>query len=136
MESPMTHLMRSHRAKSSPPSDVCLLLRAHAEQQWLSKEVVPVIRELERPSTVPEEQLGAAMAYLEVIWQEARLRARETEAVFDELARDLGGDALTDKAYRYHTAVANLREVAGKRVDRLLRGADTTSSHCVDPQTL
>ena len=63
----------------SPPSDICLLLRAHAEQRWLCHEVLPVLRQLERGDSLPEEQLGAALAYLEVLWIEASQRAAETD---------------------------------------------------------
>ena len=69
----------------SPPSDVCLLLRAHAEARWLSHEVVPVLRELEQRDSLPNEQLGAALAYLEVLWIEACGRAAETDATRAEL---------------------------------------------------
>ena len=69
----------------SPPSDVCLLLRAHAEQRWLSLEVGPVLRQLQRRDELPEEQLGAALAYLEVLWIEAAQRAAETDAAYAQL---------------------------------------------------
>src|SRR6202167_6861162 len=68
----------------SPPSDVCLLLRAHAEQRWLSHEVGPVLRQLRQRDGLPEEQLGAAFAYLEVLWIEASQRAAETDAAYAE----------------------------------------------------
>ena len=64
----------------SPTSDISLLLRAHAEQRWLSHEVLPVLRQLEQRDCLPEEQLGAALAYLEVLWIEASQRAAETDA--------------------------------------------------------
>ena len=69
----------------SPPSDVCLLLRAHAEQRWLSLEVGPVLRQLQQRDELPEEQLGAALAYLEVLWIEAAQRAAETDAAYAQL---------------------------------------------------
>ena len=53
------------------PPDVTLLLRAHSEQRWLSREVIPVVRQIETGERLPEEQLPAALAYLEVIWVEA-----------------------------------------------------------------
>src|SRR6202035_4768886 len=65
---------------ASPPPDVSLLLRAHAERRWLSREVVPVLRQIETSSDLPDEQLPAAVAYLEVIWAEALSRAHETDA--------------------------------------------------------
>ena len=72
----------------SHPSDICLLLRAHAEQRWLTSELLPVVRELESPDQIPEEQLGAALAYLEVLWVDARRRAAETEAALEALGSD------------------------------------------------
>jgi hypothetical protein len=109
----------------SPPSDVCLLLRAHAEARWLSHEVVPVLRELEHDGSVPEEQLGAAFAYLEVLWIESRERAAETDAAYAELdATAANGDrALHAKARGYHAAVLRLRDSVGRRVGRLLGAA-------------
>jgi hypothetical protein len=113
----------------SPPSDVCLLLRAHAEQRWLSREVAPVLRELEQRDALPEEQLGAALAYLEVIWIEAARRAAETDATYAELdaactALDAPVTAedhtLPSRARRYHVAVRTLREVIARRVAQLV----------------
>ncbi len=109
-----------------PPSDVCLLLRAHAEQRWLSHEVVPVVRELQHRDSLPEEQLGAALAYLEVLWIEAARRAAETDATFAELDASLSAKeracdrALPGKARRYHTAVRALREIVGRHVAQLI----------------
>ncbi len=112
----------SHHSDQSPPSDVCLLLRAYAEQRWLSREVVPVLRQLESPDELPEEQLGAALAYLEVIWLEAARHAAETDAAFaalDDAALD-AEEALPSKARRYHAAVRFLREAVDRRVSTLL----------------
>jgi hypothetical protein len=112
----------SHNSQSSPPSDVCLLLRAHAESRWLSHQVVPVLREIEQRESLPDEQLGAALAYLEVLWIEACGRARETESARVELdAPGASGDqALTEKARRYDTAVRRLRDAIARRVSLLL----------------
>lgn len=113
----------------SPPSDVCLLLRAHAEQRWLSREVVPVLRELEQRDSLPEEQLGAALAYLEVIWIEAARRAAETDATYAELdtacaqldAACAEEDTLLPRRARhYHAAVRALREIIARHVARLM----------------
>jgi hypothetical protein len=111
----------------SPPSDVCLLLRAHAEQRWLSREVVPVLRELEQRDSLPEEQLGAALAYLEVIWIEAARRAAETDATYAELDATCARLAcaeedklLPGRALHYHAAVRNLRELIAHHVARLM----------------
>jgi hypothetical protein len=128
----------SHDSDLSPPSDVCLLLRAHAEQRWLSLELSPVLRQLQQPDSLPEEQLGAALAYLEVLWIEAAQRAAETDAAYTALvaceraaetgeastlpdvAIDNGGWTLPSKARRYHAAVRTLRAVLGHHVSTLL----------------
>ncbi len=69
---------------ASPP-DVSLMLRTHSEQSWLIHEVIPVVRQIETPGGLPEEQLPAAIAYLEVIWAEALGRARETDRALRRL---------------------------------------------------
>lgn len=121
--------MYHHSDQSNPPSDVCLLLRAYAEQRWLSREVVPVLRQLESTGALPEEQLGAALAYLEVTWLEAARHAAETDAAFAAL-QDTATDAdeaLPSKARRYHAAVCSLREAVGRHVARLIgTGPDET----------
>ena len=111
-----------HDSDQSPPSDVCLLLRAYAEQRWLSREVVPVLRQLETPDALPEEQLGAALAYLEVTWLEASRHAAETDAALADLetARLAAEEALPSKARRYHAAVRFLREAVGRHVDAFI----------------
>ena len=130
-----------------PPSDVCLLLRAHAEQRWLSVEVGPVLRQLRQRDSLPEEQLGAALAYLEVLWIEASERAAETDAAYAELeaseramkaeAADAepdaspasGGWTLPSKARRYRVAVLTLRDVFGRQVAALLATPDAAREH-------
>jgi hypothetical protein len=106
-----------------PPPDVTLLLRAHAEQRWLCHEVITVLRQVETRDGLPEEQLGAALAYLEVIWLEAKLRAGETDGAYDQL--DCGPDhaedrELYEKALRFYSSVRVLREIVGRRVAPLL----------------
>jgi hypothetical protein len=110
-----------------PAAEVCLLLRAHAEARWLGHELVPVLREIERERPQWEqreqaEQRGAALAYLEVLWLDARARARETEAARLELDTSTpdADPALCAKARRYHAAVRRLRERIVRRVERLL----------------
>jgi hypothetical protein len=105
-----------------PISDVCLLLRAHAEQGWLGHELVPVLRQLEQRDSLPDEQLDAALAYLEVLWLEASQRAAETEAAYADLdAYDTSGErALSREARSYHTAVRALRDSVGHHVAQLL----------------
>ncbi len=111
----------------TPPQDVCLLLRAYAEQRWLSREVVTVLRQLETPDELPDEQLGAALAYLEVVWIEALRHSAETDAAFAALDQELGdqeltGQALPSTARRYHSAVIALREAVARHVTKLLAG--------------
>jgi len=105
----------------SQPSDICLLLRAYAEQRWLTSELLPVVRELEPPQQVPEEQLGAALAYLEVLWVDARRRAAETEAALETLGTSGCGysPVLSERACRYNAAVRRLRASMEERVCRI-----------------
>ena len=119
-------------ADQSPPADVCLLLRAHAEARWLSRELVPLVRELERGRTPePEEDLAsaAAVAYLEVLAIEARHHAAETDAARTELdALAPNADhALHGNARRYHAAVRRLRLTIARRVERVLAAPSDAS---------
>jgi hypothetical protein len=112
--------MTDHSLTSHPP-DICLILRAHGEQLWLSTEVVPIVRQLEHGDVVSEDHLGAALAYLEVLWIDACRRAAETDAARAALdsagaERDL---VLYEKARRYHAAVRRLRTGFGRRVAAL-----------------
>jgi hypothetical protein len=126
----------------SPASDVSLLLRAHAEQRWLSREVVPVLRQLQQRESLPEEQVGAALAYLEVTWMEASRLAAETDGAYAELATagahprgdeataQAGKeDALRAKARRYHASVRTLREAVGRNVGPLVAAPDPARQH-------
>lgn len=107
--------------RESPASDVCLLLRAHAESRWLSNELTPVLREVERRESISDQQMATALAYLEVMWIEACARARETESARVELDALGGADqGLIEKAHRYHVAVRRLRDTIELRVCRLL----------------
>jgi len=105
----------------SHPPDICLILRAHGEQRWLMSKVVPIVRQLEQPELIPEDQLGAALAYLEVLWLDACQRAAETDAAHAQLDREsVNGDrVLHEKARRYHAAVRRLRIAVGRRVSAL-----------------
>ena len=99
------------------PSDIRLLLRADAEQHWLHREVLPVLRHLEAPEQLPEEEVGAALAYLEAMWDEATARALETDAAHGCLrARSGKRETLAGPAGRYHAAVRALRGIVAKRV--------------------
>jgi hypothetical protein len=114
-----------------PISDVCLLLRAHAEQGWLGHELVPLVRQLEQRDALPEEEHEAALAYLEVLWHEASKRAAETEAAAADLdAVDARGErALSRQARSYHTAVRDLRESVGDHVSQLLGDSSNALAH-------
>jgi hypothetical protein len=105
-----------------PPSDVCLLLRAHAEQHWLTREVKPLLRELTEGTKAPNEDAGAALAYLEVLWIEACRRAAETDAAFAELDAASADGSLHDQARGYRSAVYALRSSVGAEVTRLIEG--------------
>lgn len=109
------------RTLNSNPSDICLLLRAHAEQRWLTAQVLPVVRQLERAGAIPDEQTGAALAYLEVLWLDARARAADTDAAHAELCREAvrGDRVLCERARRYHAAVRRLRAAVERRVATL-----------------
>ncbi len=122
----MTDSSDKPRSSNRPSTfDVCLLLRAHAESRWLSNELAPVLREIEQREAIAEQQLGAALAYLEVLWIEACARARETEAARVELDALGGGDqSLAEKARRYHAAVRRLRDSMERRVTSELKVAD------------
>lgn len=111
----------SDSSNLTPPPDVSLLLRLHAEQRWLSQEVIPVVRQIETRERLPEEQLPAAIAYLKVTWAEALRHARETETAHHQLDEfGLLKQALPTKARRYHAAVRVLREAVARRVAPLL----------------
>src|ERR1700724_3291106 len=121
-ESPPSTDARMIDQHASPPSDICLLLRAHAEQRWLTHEVVPVLRQLEQRDSLPEEQLGAALAYLEVLWIEASQRAAESDAAYAELeaCAAYADPRLHHKARGYHGALLNLRKAIARRVSQLV----------------
>lgn len=114
----------------SVPSDIVLLLRADAEQSWLNREVIPVLRQIETLDPVPNDQVGAALAYLESSWNEATLRARQTDA-----AGDRGGGVerqtrLGEHAERYHTAVRALRGIVAERVSAYVDPASPAEPAC------
>ena len=109
----------SESCEPSRESDVCLLLRAHAEQGWLQREVLPVLLQVEGRSTLAPEQLAAALAYLEVVWIEAQLRACETDAICAELRGAADRPHLRARACRYYASVRALRETLATRVSML-----------------
>jgi hypothetical protein len=106
---------------------VRLLLRAHAEANWLTNRVLPVVRELEREPSRPRRHAGTTLAYLEMLWIEACGRAAETDGARVELDRPVrSSDALHERARRYHAAVRRLRASVAARVRRLT-GRQVTS---------
>src|SRR6266566_3977839 len=76
------------RRRRPPPAEVCLLLRSHAEAQWLTTKLVPLVRELEEPGGHPRNHMGDPYAYLEALWIEACGRAAETDGARVELEID------------------------------------------------
>jgi hypothetical protein len=119
------------RSLTSHPPDIGLILRAHGEQLWLTAEVVPIVHQLEQRSAIPEDQVGAALAYLEVLWIDARNRAAETDAARAEL--ESGGaqhdGVLCEKARRYHAAVSRLRTALERRVATLTGLGEQSHAH-------
>lgn len=114
-----------------PPTDVVLLLRADAEQSWLNREVIPVLRQIEHDDEpLPSDQVGAALAYLEDSWNEAMLRARQTDAAHDLSIREPGDTQLARHAERYHTAVRALRGLVAERVSAFVETADSSEPRC------
>ncbi len=120
----MTQTLRTEH-----PPDICLLLRVHGEQRWLVTRVIPALRQLERPAAIEPEEHGAALAYLEVLWLEAGLRAAEADAAAAALrAAGAGGQTfLAEKACRYHAAVRRLRQAVDRRVREVTSPAPETA---------
>lgn len=112
------------------PSDIVLLLRADAEQSWLNREVIPVLRQIEHREPLPGDQVGAALAYLEDSWSEAMLRARQTDAAYDLSARETESSQLAEHAERYHTAVRALRGIVAERIGAFVEHSDAPASEC------
>jgi hypothetical protein len=116
--------------EASLPSDIHLLLRADAEQHWLNREVIPVLRDIEADGQLPEEEVSAALAYLEAMWDEATLRAQETDAAHNHLrSREQENATLRGPASRYHAAVRVLRAIVAKRVTRFVERAPERDKH-------
>jgi hypothetical protein len=108
-------------------TDMCLLLRAHGEHFWLSSQVLPVLRQLEREragaGALSEDERAAALSYLEVLWIDARCRASATDAALGELLMASGGGCaggFVAEARRYHAAVCALRMSTRARVRRAI----------------
>ena len=69
-------------------------------------------------SNIPSDiRLGAALAYLEAMWSEATMRARETDDAHSHLcSHELRREALAGPASRYTAAVRVLRGIVADRV--------------------
>lgn len=120
----------SETSHLSDPQDICLLLRTHGEQRWLVSQVLPVLQQIETPRSIPDDQLGAALAYLKLLWIDACRRARETDAAYAKLHQHhLPDETLYEKASRYHAAVRRLRLDIGQRVAHRTRFADGQPDH-------
>jgi hypothetical protein len=115
-------------SSAPPPSDIVLLLRADAEQSWLNREVIPVLRQIEHHEPLPRDQVGAALAYLEDSWNEAMLRARQTDAAHEHSVREPG--LLGEDAERYHTAVRALRGLVAERVSAFVEMTGSCEPEC------
>lgn len=122
--------MSTHPDTTHPP-DICLILRAHAEQHWLLSEVIPTVRQLEATDFAVEDQAGAALAYLEVLWIDAGRRARETDDARRALDQADGDcdHVLCQRAHRYHTAVRRMRLSVAARVAELTGLHAQTATH-------
>jgi hypothetical protein len=119
------HIAYNTSLEATPP-EVSLLLRAHAEQHWLSLEVLPVLDQLETRAGLPEEQVDAALAYLEVAWSEAVRRAGDTDGACTHLDLCLPAAAdgeLAARARGFRATVVALREEALARAASLLNVA-------------
>jgi hypothetical protein len=122
--------MIDHLDISHPP-DICLILRVHGEQHWLTSEVIPIVRQLEQPGLISDDEVGAALAYLEVLWIDARTRAAETDAARAALdcANQEADRVLDEKARRYHTSVRRLRTAVSRRVAALVSLSGNAPTH-------
>jgi hypothetical protein len=109
---------------------MALLLRADAEQRWLHREVIPVLRQLETRAPLAGEQVGAALAYLEDSWSEALLRARQSDAARERGSRAPRHGSIGDDAVRYHTAVRALRGIVAQRVTAYVEAAEFDAPEC------
>jgi len=79
-----------------------------------------MVDQLEQRDAVAEEQLGAALAYLEALWIDAHRFADQTDGAYARLTPS--GGLVGDAARRYRAAVRLQRMVLGARVEHLLSG--------------
>ena len=116
---------------TSNPPDISLLLRVYGEQRWLLLEVFPVLREAEQPGAIAERDLGAALAYLEMLWSQARRLAEETDraAALVSAQDPHCSHLLVEKAQRYHAAIRRMRSAMQARVERVTAPIGPPISH-------
>ena len=129
---PLGHVLKQHSGPAeplrdmAPPSDTALLLRVHAEHEWLHTELVPVLAQLEDPASLQAGELGAALAYLEVTWDEALRRAHDTDAAYEKATGDDQWDptttVLVGEARRYYGWLRDMRRRLAGRVEAFLSG--------------
>ena len=110
----------NHPSSLSHPSDMCLLLRAYAEQRWITSELLPVVRELESPEQIPKSSSERRSPIWSCCgWTPAGGRP-ETDAALEALGAGAGySPVLSERARRYHAAVRRLRASVEERVRRI-----------------
>lgn len=109
----------------NPPVDTSLLLRIHAEHQWLQEELLGVLDQLDDAASMRAGELKVALAYLEVTWGEELRRAQQTDAAFHRLERqsaEVDSSPLGRQARGYYTWVRNLRQTLAERVEPYVGG--------------
>lgn len=107
----------------TPFSDATLILRVHAEHQWLSEELGGLLDQLENPASLQADELQAAIAYLEVSWAEERRRARQTDGAYARLechSDGASGHGLLRQACSYYRWLRGLRATLAERVEPFL----------------
>ncbi len=105
-----------------PQRDASLLLRAHAEHQWLCDQVVPVLERVERDEGLTDGEARVAQTQLDDAWSGAVQRAARTDRAAALLVLDsLGAGLLASEARRYHRGLRVLRADIGARMTARLR---------------
>lgn len=108
-------------------TDTTLLLRVHAEHEWLQGELLALLDQLEDAASLQGDELQAALAYLEVTWGEELRRAEQTDAAFARLqrasTRDAAPSPLGTQARGYYRWLRNFRRALAARVEPYMGGA-------------
>jgi hypothetical protein len=104
--------------------DTTLLLRVHAEHQWLQDELISLLDQLEQSAPLQTEELQAAIAYLEAMWAEELRRASQTDAAYQRLERREAYEGEPGPTVRqakgYYGWLRSLRESLAARVEPLV----------------